>query len=79
GWSYSGNGGGVEDLDLVLDFDPARLSPWGERLVNGPGGLRDTSRTASVFPAEEKAAERSARRQRAPVTPRQIKGMPWVR
>src|SRR5690606_36647128 len=32
GWSWSGNGGGVEYLDQVENFDPARLTPWGQRL-----------------------------------------------
>ncbi|MBB4660295.1 hypothetical protein GGQ59_002845, partial [Parvularcula dongshanensis] len=79
GWSYSGNGGGVEDLDLVLDFDPARLSPWGERLVNGPGGLRETSRLASVFLAAESMNALTAPARQRTLTPRRIKGMPWMK
>ncbi|WP_447041721.1 glycoside hydrolase family 5 protein, partial [Streptomyces sp. DSM 118878] len=35
GWSWSGNGGGVEYLDLVQDFDASRLSGWGKRLFDG--------------------------------------------
>ncbi|MFH8712670.1 cellulose binding domain-containing protein [Streptomyces zaomyceticus] len=38
GWSWSGNGGGVEYLDLVTGFDATRLTAWGERLFNGPDG-----------------------------------------
>jgi mannan endo-1,4-beta-mannosidase len=49
GWSWSGNGGGVEYLDLVTSFDPARLTPWGERLLNGPNGIRQTSKEAGVY------------------------------
>lgn len=49
GWSWSGNGGGVEYLDLATGFDKDALSPWGERLFNGPDGIRATSTTASIF------------------------------
>lgn len=49
GWSWSGNGGGVEYLDQVTSFDPARLTPWGERLFNGPDGVRATAREAAVY------------------------------
>ncbi|WP_433543969.1 cellulase family glycosylhydrolase (plasmid) [Streptomyces sp. CA-294286] len=49
GWSWSGNGGGVEYLDMATDFDAARLTPWGQRLFNGPDGIKQTSREASVF------------------------------
>jgi mannan endo-1,4-beta-mannosidase len=49
GWSWSGNGGGVEYLDLATDFDASRLTAWGERLFHGPDGIRRTSREASVF------------------------------
>jgi mannan endo-1,4-beta-mannosidase len=53
GWSWSGNAQQVADLDIVLDFDPARLSPWGERLINGEGGIRATSRRARIFEADD--------------------------
>ncbi len=46
-WSWSGNTDPV--LDLVLDFDPTRLSPWGERVLHGPDGIAETSREATVF------------------------------
>ncbi len=46
-WSWSGNTDPV--LDLVIDFDPARLSPWGERALHGPNGITETSREATVF------------------------------
>jgi mannan endo-1,4-beta-mannosidase len=49
GWSWSGNGGGVEYLDVVNSFNPASLTTWGQRLVNGANGLKATSREASVF------------------------------
>jgi mannan endo-1,4-beta-mannosidase len=49
GWSWSGNGGGVEYLDLVTNFDPAQLTSWGQRLFNGANGIKATSKEASVF------------------------------
>ncbi|MFD0773696.1 cellulase family glycosylhydrolase [Streptomonospora algeriensis] len=49
GWSYSGNSGGVEYLDLTNDFDPNSLTSWGERLFNGENGIVATAETASVY------------------------------
>jgi mannan endo-1,4-beta-mannosidase len=49
GWSWSGNGGGVEYLDLATAFNPANLTTWGQRLFDGVNGIRQTSREASVF------------------------------
>ncbi|WP_265521935.1 cellulase family glycosylhydrolase [Oerskovia flava] len=40
GWSWSGNTGGVEYLDMVTGFDAASLTPWGQRFVDGVDGLR---------------------------------------
>ncbi|MEU8283376.1 cellulase family glycosylhydrolase [Micromonospora sp. NPDC048905] len=49
GWSWSGNGGGVEYLDLATNFNAASLTTWGQRLFNGANGIRQTAREASVF------------------------------
>ncbi len=49
GWSWSGNGGGVEYLDMVTDFDPNRPTAWGERLLDGPDGIAATSEEAAVY------------------------------
>ena len=49
GWSWSGNGGGSEPLDLTLNFDPAQLTTWGNNLINGVNGIAATSQLASVF------------------------------
>ncbi|MEW2427703.1 cellulase family glycosylhydrolase [Micromonospora sp. NPDC047644] len=49
GWSWSGNGGGVEYLDLATNFNPANLTDWGQRLFNGANGIRQTAREATVF------------------------------
>jgi mannan endo-1,4-beta-mannosidase len=50
-WSWSGNSRKVADLDMVQGFDAARLSPWGQRVIDGPDGLRQTARPAEVFAA----------------------------
>ncbi|MEV4655862.1 cellulase family glycosylhydrolase [Micromonospora sp. NPDC049301] len=49
GWSWSGNGGGVEYLDMATAFNPASLTSWGQRIFNGANGIRQTAREASVF------------------------------
>ncbi|GAA1895497.1 cellulase family glycosylhydrolase [Streptomyces sodiiphilus] len=49
GWSWSGNSGGVDYLDMVRDFDPASLTDWGRRIFHGPDGIGDTSREATVY------------------------------
>lgn len=49
GWSWSGNGGGVEYLDMATGFDASRLTAWGQRFFNGADGVKETSREASVF------------------------------
>jgi mannan endo-1,4-beta-mannosidase len=49
GWSWSGNGGGVEYLDMVTAFNPAQLTSWGQRIFSGANGIRATSREASVY------------------------------
>ncbi|MDG9688890.1 cellulase family glycosylhydrolase [Streptomyces sp. DH17] len=46
-WSWSGNTDPV--LDLALDFDPSRLSSWGERIFHGADGIAQTSKEATVF------------------------------
>lgn len=48
-WSWSGNSGGVEYLDLVHDFDGGRLTDWGERIFHGPDGIDETAQRAAVF------------------------------
>jgi mannan endo-1,4-beta-mannosidase len=50
GWSWSGNGGGGTGLDMTVNFDPAQLTTWGNRIVNGTSGIKATSIPATVFP-----------------------------
>ncbi|GAA0429242.1 hypothetical protein Acor_40030 [Acrocarpospora corrugata] len=48
GWSWSGNGGGVEYLDQVTNFNANQLTPWGTRLFNGANGIASTSVQCSL-------------------------------
>ncbi|WP_431687510.1 cellulase family glycosylhydrolase [Hahella sp. NBU794] len=53
GWSWSGNSGGTESLDITHDFDANRLTPWGDFLINSAYGIRATAKPASVFTGGE--------------------------
>ncbi|PSL45992.1 mannan endo-1,4-beta-mannosidase [Saccharothrix carnea] len=46
-WSWSGNSDPI--LDMVAEFDPARLTTWGQRIVNGPNGIKATAKEATIF------------------------------
>ena len=49
-WSWKGNGGGVEYLDLSYDWVGKELSPdWGEVVINGKNGIRETAVKCSIF------------------------------
>jgi mannan endo-1,4-beta-mannosidase len=47
GWSWSGNSDGA--LDMTLNFNPANLTAWGTRILNGTNGIRQTSREATIY------------------------------
>lgn len=50
GWSWKGNGGGVEYLDIANEWDGSSLSAdWGENLVYGENGINKTSKICSIF------------------------------
>lgn len=49
GWSWSGNSGGTESLDITIGYDVNNLSTWGDFLLNSPYGISNTSQIASVF------------------------------
>ncbi|GAA2076045.1 cellulase family glycosylhydrolase [Actinomadura alba] len=49
GWSWSGNGGGVEYLDMVTNFNVGSLTSWGQRIFNGANGIRQTAREATIY------------------------------
>ena len=42
-WSWKGNSGGVEYLDLAQEWDGSKLSDWGNKVINGQYGIRKTS------------------------------------
>ncbi|MFF5497324.1 cellulase family glycosylhydrolase [Streptomyces aquilus] len=46
-WSWSGNTDPI--LDLAIDFDPDKLSPWGQRIFNGTNGIAQTAKEATVY------------------------------
>ncbi|WLW57073.1 cellulase family glycosylhydrolase [Streptomyces sp. YU58] len=46
-WSWSGNTDPI--LDLAIDFDPSRLSSWGQRIFNGANGIAQTAKEATIF------------------------------
>ncbi len=48
-WSWKGNGGGVEYLDMCKDWAGTSLSDWGNTIINGTNGLKKTSKICSVF------------------------------
>ena len=49
GWSWSGNGGGVEYLDQVTNFNVNALTSWGQRLFNGANGIKATAKQATIY------------------------------
>lgn len=49
GWSWSGNGPKARNLDMTVKFNPRRLTPWGERIIAGEGGIKATSKPATIF------------------------------
>jgi mannan endo-1,4-beta-mannosidase len=49
GWSWSGNSGGNNYLDMTVNFNPGQLTPWGQRFLNGANGVRQTSRQATIY------------------------------
>jgi mannan endo-1,4-beta-mannosidase len=57
GWSWSGNGGGVEYLDMVTSFDPNQRTTWGTRIITGANGLQLTSHEASVYGGDPTSVE----------------------
>ncbi|MEV0561684.1 cellulase family glycosylhydrolase [Dactylosporangium sp. NPDC050588] len=46
-WSWSGNSDPI--LDMTVNFNPAQLTTFGDRIVNGANGLKATSREASIY------------------------------
>jgi mannan endo-1,4-beta-mannosidase len=53
GWSWCGNSGGVEYLDMVNNWNPSSLTEWGQIIINGANGIKQTSQECSIFGAGE--------------------------
>ncbi|WP_342421611.1 cellulase family glycosylhydrolase [Paenibacillus sp. FSL E2-0178] len=51
GWSWKGNGPGLEYLDMSNDWAGTSYTEQGNALINGPDGIRATSKRAAVFDA----------------------------
>jgi mannan endo-1,4-beta-mannosidase len=49
GWSWSGNGSCCVPLDIVINWDPASLSTWGNFLINSANGIKATSKLATIY------------------------------
>jgi len=47
GWSWAGNND--PRLDMTNNFDPNQLTTWGQRIFNGPNGIRATAKQATVY------------------------------
>ena len=55
-WSWYGNGSPVEYLDMANANAGGQLSPeWGEVVINGANGWKETAKPASVFTGEAPA------------------------
>ncbi|MCY8234252.1 glycoside hydrolase family 5 protein [Priestia endophytica] len=48
-WSWKGNGPEWSYLDLSSDWAGNNLTSWGNTIVNGPNGLKATSKISPVF------------------------------
>lgn len=49
GWSWTGNSADVEVLDMSNDWLGEELTEWGERIINGENGIKETSQPAKVY------------------------------
>lgn len=49
GWSWSGNSPELSSLDITQGFNPGSLTTWGNRLINGENGLKQTGEVCSCF------------------------------
>jgi mannan endo-1,4-beta-mannosidase len=49
-WSWKGNDPNLAYLDLSVDWEGARLNPWGTQVSQGATGITQTARRATIFP-----------------------------
>ena len=49
GWSWKGNGSGLEYLDIVNNWDGSSLTSWGNTLFYDTNGIKNTSSICTVY------------------------------
>ena len=49
GWSWKGNNSDLAYLDISNTWDGSSLSTWGNTLINGSNGIKETSKICSVY------------------------------
>lgn len=49
GWSWWGNNDDMKYLDIVSSYQGGNYSEWGNTLVNGKNGIKETSKTCLLF------------------------------
>jgi mannan endo-1,4-beta-mannosidase len=53
GWSWSGNGSGLETLDITTNFESNTLTTWGTRLIRGMNGIEATQLIRKFSPGSK--------------------------
>ena len=48
-WSWYGNNYDLDYLDLVYGMDGSKLTDFGERVINGSNGTKETSKLCTIF------------------------------
>ena len=71
GWSWSGNGGCCESLDIATNWNAGQLSTWGNFLINSANGIKATSKLATHFSGTTPASS-SASSIRSSVAPSSV-------
>ncbi|MGN0484442.1 MAG: cellulase family glycosylhydrolase [Lachnospiraceae bacterium] len=49
GWSWKGNNDDLKFLDIANDWDGNSLTSWGNTLIYGSNGIKETSKICSVY------------------------------
>ncbi|MCL6591087.1 MAG: cellulase family glycosylhydrolase [Firmicutes bacterium] len=78
-WSWSGNGGGVEYLDMVNQFNVSSPTSWGTRVFTGANGLSTTSKECSVFSGTQATPTPTRRVANTPTPTRRVTPTPTRR
>lgn len=60
GWSWSGNNAETKSLDITNNFNVNSLSTWGNRLINGANGIKQTAKVASIFGGSQSSSSVSS-------------------